>query len=89
MSVRSVVAVVAVGLVLPVGAGFLAAPLGAGGYPDLSLVEGLIVGGVVLLAEVIGLRLFGGWLRRKKAAEWLAARNARVRAGVPVRAVVP
>lgn len=78
---RPLLAVAVVGLGLPVGVGVLLAPLGASSSPDLSLVEGLICGGVVLLAEVVGLRLFGAWMRKKKDAEWLAVRNARIRSG--------
>lgn len=81
--------VVVLGLSVPVVAAFMAAPLARSGGPVVELVEGLIVGVTVLSSEVVALRLFGGFVRRRVAAERLAARNARIRAGVLDNSVAP
>lgn len=82
MSVLAVVPVAVVGLSLPVVAGLIAAPLARSGGVGWETAEGLVVGVVVLAAELVILRRFGMYVRRKAESERLSARNARIRAGL-------
>lgn len=73
------------------GCAFLLPPVLVGAFTGSLVVapgtgwpwaEGLIVGGVLALLQVLGLHRFGRHLRLKRNAERLAARNANIRAGI-------
>jgi hypothetical protein len=80
VSAASVAGAAALGLVAPVGLGVLSAPLAVAGGSGWEWAEGLIVGAVVLLAELVGVRQLGKRAREKDRADRLAARNARIAA---------
>ena len=80
------VSLVSVAVGVPLVAGLTAGASVASSGVGWSVAEGLIVGGVAVLGEVVAVAKFGGYVRRRAAAERLAARNARIRAA---RAVEP
>ena len=45
-------------------------------------LEGFIVFAVLVMAQIVSLSRFGRWVRKREAAERLAARNASIRAGL-------
>ena len=74
------VSAVSVAVGLPLAAGVSAGHALASHGPGWSLLEGGIVALVAALIEVVAVSKFGGWVRRREAAQRLAARNARIRA---------
>ena len=74
------VSVLSVAVGVPLVAGLTAGAAAASWGVGHSVAEGLVVGGVAVLGEVVAVAKFGGYVRRRAAAERLAARNARIRA---------